>query len=144
MTSTLEEICDDVLEEENNEFTDDLNDFSDFIINSAKNYLTVFFHDKDMYCGGPISSNVLYSKMTLNTILNTTSEVGLKMAYKAMSKYGFKQGKILDKKRRDEEMEDVDFVLSIFKQCYNLGIPKYFNPGFLLVYLALCEGILYE
>ena len=110
-------------------------EFVESVKNAARNYLEAFFHNRDMYCGGPISPQVLYSKAAISTVMNTDSESGCRRAYAAMARDNFKQG------QKNKETEDILFVISIFKECAKLGIPKCFRPGVLLVYLELCEGI---
>ena len=52
-----------------------------------------------------------------------------------MKRENFKQ------RPKNKETEDIWYVISIFQQCAEMGIPKCFRPGMLLVYLELCEGI---
>ena len=106
--------------------------FKKLIKKAVKNYLEAFFFNKDMYCGGPINAKTLCSQKIIRTIMDTDSESGCRRAYDAMSREDFKQ---------KPKNKDIWFVISIFKECAKIGIPKCFRPGFLLVYLELCEGI---
>ena len=117
--------------QENCEVSYEPDKFLESVNDTVKNHLKAFFLKKSMYCGGPISLNTLHSKASLSTVINTDIEFGLKKAYAAMERDKFKQRK----------NEDIWFVISIFKKCADLGIPKCFRPGILLVYLELCEGI---
>ena len=135
-------ICrDDVSEEfsqpwhESHEIVENPEEFIDSVKNAAKNYLEAFFHGRNMYCGGPISPKILYSKTAISKVMNTDSESGCRRAYAAMKRENFKQ------RPKNKETEDIWYVISIFQQCAEMGIPKCFRPGMLLVYLELCEGI---
>jgi hypothetical protein len=102
---------------------------------SAKEYIDLFFCNRNMYCGGSINRKILHSKNWIDLVANTNVASGVILAYKAMKNAGFKQ------RKKFGCTEDILFVIDIFKQCALLGIPKCFSSGILLIYLELCEGI---
>jgi len=134
-------LCPNVAEEfsqswhESHEVAGEPEKFVKLIKKAVKNYLEAFFFNRDMYCGGPINTKLLFSKKVMSTVMDTDSESGMRRAYLAMARDNFKQ------KKKNKETEDIWFVITLLKQCARLGIPKCFRPGFILVYLELCEGI---
>jgi hypothetical protein len=103
----------------------------------ARNYIEDFFSDKEMYCGGKVSIDVLHSPSYITMILNTDVCNGVSAAYAMLA--------ACDEIDCDAELgmvaTDVRLVVSVLQQCSDRGIPKQFASGMLLIYLELCEGL---
>lgn len=93
----------------------------------AIGYLQLFFADKEFHCGGRINPNLLRSSVCVDRVLNTSIEEGVPLAYELIEKDGIRGG--------------VQIVLGVLNKCSQLGIPKCFRAGILLVNLELCYGI---
>jgi len=112
-------------EEQTEEFFDDY--FSRHLQDLAIDYMQNFFAGKQLHCGGSISPNLFKSPSCVDLVLNTSIETGVPLAYEAMDKAELKGG--------------IQIVLNVFNRCSQLGIPKCFRAGILLVYLQLCYGV---
>ena len=101
--------------------------FLDNVKELAEGYLQAFFVDQELHCGGRISFNVLRSFTCVDRTLNTSLEEGVPLAYELIEREGLKGG--------------TRIVLGVLEKCSQLGIPKCFRAGILLVYLELCYGV---
>ncbi|MCK9458335.1 MAG: hypothetical protein M0R80_01675 [Proteobacteria bacterium] len=112
-------------EEQGVEFVDDY--FLENVEELAVGYLQDFFANKQLHCGGRISPNIFKSAACIDRALNTSIEEGVPLAYELIEREGIKGG--------------VQLVLGVLNRCSQLGIPKCFRAGILLVNLELCYGV---
>lgn len=100
----------------------------------AQSYVEKFFKGKEMYAGGPIPASLLKSDKYLSLVINTSLNNCIPYAYKIMEQeehpYVFA-----------EYDRDVHCIVEVLQHCKNLGIPKCFAAGLLLMYLEICEGV---
>ena len=97
--------------------------------------LDSFFKNKEMEYGGPVSQSLLNSPMTMELIWNTEMSDGIQKAYRVMKRAG------IGREKGNGVREDMQIVLDILGECSDLGIPKCFRAGILLLYLEMCLGI---
>ena len=103
----------------------------------ARQYMEVFFADKEFYCGGSIPQKILYSPSYITQVLNTDISHGVKQAYKILDDHDG-----ISSVEEDEKIsEDIRLILAVLKQCEDLRVPKVFAGGIMLVYLEVCEGV---
>lgn len=134
----IEEEVDDYenFEEEENGNFDGI--FAADLREHAKNHLVLFFKDREMHCGGFLSRKKLLHPRNVSLVMNTSIIDSTKMIYGLLEgKNQFQERDVLDK----TITEDVKLVMEIFRNCYQLGIPKQFAGGILMLYFQYCEGI---
>jgi hypothetical protein len=99
----------------------------------AEKFIFVFFHEKKMYCGGPIPWKILCSSSYITLVLNTNIIDGIKSAHRILQAYG--------RIGNEFAKNDIECVQNILYLCALSGVPKQFSGGLLLMYLELVEGI---
>jgi len=101
----------------------------------AKKSLRRFFSDKKLWCGGNIPANMLLSEKHLNTLLDTTIEIGASIAHYSLQR------------EAPEHFDTSDsswcfrLINTILAECGTRGISKSYAGGIVLLYLELCEGV---
>jgi hypothetical protein len=115
------------LEEEEDGCGDIFDDnFSKNLQELATESMQKFFDGKEFHCGGKINPNVFKSERCIDRVLNTSIEDGIPLAYKIIEK--------------ESLLGDIQIVIGCLSRCGQLGIPKCFRAGILLVNLELCYG----
>jgi hypothetical protein len=105
----------------------------------AKHYISLFFQDKSLYCGGPVPQNMLHSSGVIKQVINTDICDGVDLIYKALG-VQYTEQQLYKIERSGNLPDDVKHVISLLNQCSRLGIPKCFASGIVLIYLDFCEG----
>ena len=126
-------IYEEFVEEIPDEF---LNEHLESLKQIGKMCLELFFKNKEMHYGGPVSRASLNSPLTMEIIWNTEVADAIQKAYAAMKKAGYGRGRSINGIR-----EDMQTVIDIQEECSEMRIPKCFRGGILLLYLELCLGI---
>lgn len=144
------------------DFYDDEDDFQTLVIDKSENdrpdiggeffedvqklvrqYIDLWFADKEMSCGGPIPPKMLYRAQYITQVLNTDISVAIERAYEAVSRCKFFYPQF--HKETAEGLtgveEDVFAVLDFLSKSAMKGIPKVFQGGLLLMHLELCCGV---
>lgn len=140
MKKTKDDFFDD--EDEISPF-DDINDDADeIIVGSLKHIkliISLFFSNREMYCGGMIPEYLLHSNRYIKNIKILISDA-VDCVYRAMGTLIIPtdEDDISDKW---EHQEDVKTVLKVLKMCSNEGVPKDMAGGILIMYMELCEGL---
>jgi len=115
--------------------------FKNFQSNKEKivrNYIGMYFKEKQMHYGGSIPAEVLFSPYNISLVLNTSICDGVDFSYKYIESNGYVVKKITE---TDRLPSDVRLVLRSLHECACLNIPKQFIGGMILLNLELCEGI---
>ena len=124
-----EEFCEEIPDEF-------LDDHLESLKSIGKMCLAAFFKDKEMHYGGAVSRAAINSPLSLELIWNTDISEGVQKAYRVMKRAG------VGRKRTENGIrEDMQIVIDILDQCSDLGIPKCFRAGILLLYLEMCLGV---
>lgn len=103
----------------------------------AIDWIDLFFYNKPMHCGGPISAGFLHAPAYVERVLNTEISIATQLVYIAMeiengAPYLPKLGGISD---------DVQWVIVFLRHCESLEVPPCFIGGLMLMYIELCEGM---
>ena len=106
-------------------------------VDSAVEWIDIFFAGKQMYYGGNISSAVLHSPAYVDRVLNLDIVHGIKKAYELIEI----TGAIEITCDEDNVPEDVSIVVNLLEECHRLGVPKYYAAGIVLMALELCYGV---
>lgn len=104
----------------------------------AIDWVDLFFHEKQMYCGGPISAKFLHTPTYIDQVLNIEISIATQIVYLAMEiengePYVPTLGGVSD---------DVQWVITFLRHCESLKVPPCFIGGLMLMYIELCEGII--
>jgi len=103
----------------------------------AKEYIDIFFADKEWYVGGEIPTAVLHAPGFVQMVMEYDIAQGVDAAYDVMEK----SGQIEYDKDEDNVSPDVRIVIDCLKQASDRGIPKCFAAGLILMYIDICLGI---
>ena len=101
-------------------------------------YISMFFQDKDWFCGGPIPRRDLTSDATLKTVLRTQFDdrwedcIHNSCLPRIPPDPKYKRGPHL--------AWSVHYLLGVLHLVAVKGIPKEFHPGLVLLYFKFCHG----
>ena len=101
----------------------------------AKQCMRTFFAGRELHCGGPINPMLFETENALDIVFNTQIEDVVPPLYAAMEEAGL--GHITPLGVENQVCETV----RILHECEDLGIPKCFRGGLLLLYVELCHGV---
>lgn len=104
---------------------------------SIKEKLLSFFKDFNFYCGGPIPSKLVCSSESVNLVLSTPFDPGLKFIYEYVLPT-FK--KPLAKSTQVEVDWQIELVLKLLAECRSKHIPIDYQAGILMLYFKYCHG----
>ena len=129
MTTIYEEFCEVIPDEFLDQHLESLKVIGKMCLES-------FFKDKEMHYGGNVSRSIINSPLSMQVIWDTDISEGVQRAYRVMKRAGIGRG------RTDNDIrEDMQIILDKLGECSDLGIPKCFRGGMLLLYLKVCLGI---
>lgn len=97
--------------------------------------LSTFFKGRSWSCGGPIPEELIYTKRNFRLINNIALVDALDLAYDRVGKC-----RHLAKTSYRKNVE-VGITLKTIKACHDIGIPRDYVGGLLLLYLELCEKV---
>lgn len=132
------------LRQETNEFVDDEAELEDDGLGcltkqeeekNVKSALKTFFSDKKHWCGGNLSTNLIFSDKHIQILLETSVEVGVSIAHFSMDR---ESPEHVD---TTEEMWSIRLINTILGEASIRGIPKSYLGGLVILYLELCEGV---
>lgn len=130
---------DDSLEIENEGVQVDgqfMEEFSKEITSLAKEYIDLFFQDKELHCGGPIPKSMKYSRNFISLMLNTDILEGVDKTYEILERNCWTSDG-----GEDAVSKEIRTVIDILNYCASLGIPKCFAGGLMIMYFEICEGL---
>ena len=106
-------------------------------IDAAKAWINVFFAGKQMYYGGDIPPATLHSPAFIDRVLTLDIGTGIKNAYDLIERTGAIETSY------DEESTpaDISIVVGLLEECHQVGVPKYYAAGIVLIALELCYGV---
>jgi hypothetical protein len=117
-------------------------EFLDDVKMLVKYYIDLWFDDRDMCCGGPIPSKMLYSPTNITQILNTDICDGVDRAYEAFERFSYVNDEFEIVSLYEGGIgQDISIVLNFLCESAKRGIPKVFQGGLLLMYLDICFGL---
>lgn len=114
--------------------------FQEDVQNLAKKYITDFFDNKMMYCGGRIPKKRLFNDDAISMVINFDICRGVDYAYLALEKTLTKQ-EVNRAKIAGEITSDIKLVTEILNLLSRSGIPQQFAGGMMIMYLELVEGV---
>lgn len=106
----------------------------------AKRYITEFFDDKMMYCGGRIPKRRLFNDNSISMVINFDICRGVDHAYLVLEKTLTKK-EISRAKIAGEITSDIKLVTEILNLLSRSGVPQQFAGGMMILYLELVEGV---
>jgi len=131
----FDENFDDIDEAEVVYLEDFSQNFKRNAFNLAKQYISYFFSDKTMYCGGKIPKKILLTEKNFDIVLNYDITKGVNLVYKSL------QNQIENKSLSlGETTADIVIVLETLKLLSKSGIPQELAGGMLVLYLRWVEG----
>jgi hypothetical protein len=139
-TALLEEETTEVFEEQvTATVSSSLGFFVKDIERLAQHYIERFFIDKLLLSGEPVPLESMSKEYYIDKVLNLDVCGGIDLIYGAIGvKYSVEETRACE--RKGQLPADVKHVLSLYKQCATLGIPKCFATGIIIIYLELCKG----
>ena len=136
-----EEGIPDVIEDEDSGQLTISNDFFNVFDRSAaeiaKIHIRNFFSGKEMYCGGEIPIHCLLSPEKITMTLNTSVSEAVTQAHELLANHPHYANSVEDE---DGEYPDVKLIASVIDDLRR-KVPKPFQGGCLLMYLAYCKGV---
>ena len=107
--------------------------------NLASDYMSFYFYNRELYSGGPISTQLLKSPEYISAVLNTLMIDGTDGAWGVLGSPTKQEIKKVE--RGMGIFQNTEHIISILRQCAEAEVPKCFAPGILLMHLELCEGV---
>lgn len=104
---------------------------------SLKEKLVSFFSKYKFYCGGPIPNKLLRSNDSVNILLNTQFDSGIKFIYEFVLPSFNRR---LIKSSQFEVEWDIELVLNLLASCRESYIPIQYQAGILILYFKYCCG----
>ena len=135
----------EVTDENSKDFEDDyqLPEILEEARTLTRQYIDMFFQDKQMHYGGKIPKYLLHSKERISLVMNTTIYDAVGVAYNALERELPPQ-QLAKSKKSGALTEDIYLVRDTLNKLAKNCIPKRFAGGMLLMYLELCEGTEFE
>ena len=106
-----------------------------------KKYLIIFFADQEMYYGGLIPTEVLFSPLYVSTVANFDISKATDNAYSVLQHVDDIYDQDPDADDDGSVSGDVRLMTTLLRECASLDIPKTFAPGISLIFLELCKGV---
>lgn len=102
----------------------------------ARDYITLFFSDKEMYCGGKISPRILLQEHYVTLVLNEKISAIEEKVYPVTEASG-----AYSLKTQPQITTDVQMVINLIRDAEKKGVPQPFFPGLAIMFFELCEGL---
>ena len=104
----------------------------------AKDIISQFFADKELYCGGKIPDRMMHTPEYITLVLNTDITHAIQRAYCSL----LEPCDFISSEQNDALVsDDILLVLAILRECSRLGIPKEMAGGLMVMHLELVEGV---